>query len=187
MKIQKNRSKAPNPLKNSLEKLYQSYSFSYLSTDPLWFVHQYKNVLDQEIVAFIASAVAYGNVKQIFKTLHRLLKELGASPAEFVQNYSPQKQPNLFAGIYHRFHAPEDFRILIYLLSQIYQKEGSLKFSFQKHFQPENENIAPALSRWIAEILSDPSIPFYSNGALPTQAPVRFFSPLLRMVLAVKE
>lgn len=147
----------------------------YLTTDPLWFVHQYQNPKDQEVVAFIVSAVAYGNVKQIFKTLHLLLKELGSSPAEFIQNYSPEKHPNLFERIYHRFHAPEDFRILIFLLSRIYQKHRSLKASFQKHFHPENENIALSLSKWISEILSEKSIPFYSDGILPLRAPVRFF------------
>ncbi len=175
MKIRKNRLKKLNPLKSSFEKLYRTYSFEYLTTDPLWFVHQYKKVCDQEIVAFIASAVAYGNVKQIFKTLHLLFKELGSSPAEFIQNYSPEKQPNLFEGIYHRFHAPEDFRILIFLLSRIYQKENSLKISFQKHFQPENENIAVSLSKWISEILSEKPVPFYPDGTLPSHAPVRFF------------
>ncbi len=162
-------------LKQALDHLVARYSSAYLSSDPLWFPHQYQNPLDQELVAFLSSACAYGSVPQILKLLRQILKELGDSPVDWICRYQPQKYPRLFEGIYYRFHQAKDFRMLIYLLSRIYLKEGSLGASFQKHFSPHDSNIGPALASWTEEVLASDLKPFYSSGKLPPRSCVRFF------------
>src|SRR5262245_29761903 len=133
---ERRRGKNIQHLKTSFEELYRTYSSSYLFSDPLWFVHQYTDPLDQEVVAFLSSALAYGNVTQILNTLRKLLVQLGDHPARFVLQYDPTRHFKLFYGIYHRFHSPKDFQILIYLLSHLYRRYGTLAKSFERHFEP---------------------------------------------------
>ena len=53
-------------VKNVLERLYEKYNHhSFIKPDPLQFVYEYRRKADIEIVAFLASALAYGRVGQI--------------------------------------------------------------------------------------------------------------------------
>jgi len=162
-------------LKDPLDDLVRTYSVNYLTTDPLWFAHQFQDPRDQEAAAFLASALAYGNVKQIFGTLKKLFGILGKSPFEFIRDYDPAIRPDPFESFYHRLHASKDFRILLHLLAQVYRRDGSLAASFHRHFSPDDLDVAPALSRWTDEMLSLSVKPFYESGSLPSRAPVRFF------------
>ncbi len=162
-------------LKRPFEELVQTYSKEYLFSDPLKFVHQYSDPTDQEVVAFIASALAYGGVPQIFQIVSQVLSKLGDSPARFLKNYSLSEHRFLFKKIYYRFHQSRDFNLLIYLLAKIYQEEGSLGASFKKYFKKEDLDLACALTQWTKEILSHEVSPFYSSGKIPQNAPVRFF------------
>src|SRR4029453_15430384 len=87
----------------------------------------------------------------------------------------PAEKPDVFQGFYHRLHRSEDFRLLFHLMAQVYRKDGSLARSFQRHFSPEDHDVAPALVRWTAEILSLSVGAFFPSGILPPRAPVRFF------------
>ena len=57
---------------------------------------------DVEIVAFLASALAYGRVEQIHRSLTDLLGRMGESPARFVAEWSNSSRRRL-AGFKHRF------------------------------------------------------------------------------------
>ena len=138
-------------LKEPLEQLYQNYSYEYLKSDPLWFAHQYKDPLDQELVAFIASAFAYGSVPQIFKGVESILKPLGSQPLEKLKSIS-------FKGVYknfsYRFHKENELKIFLQLLAEVYRRYHSLKKLFQKHYRAKDENISESLSSFVDEILS---------------------------------
>lgn len=162
-------------LKQPLDQLYASYAQNYLSTDPLWFVHQYSDPLDQECVAFLASALAYGNVSAILKTLKKILCELGSRPASFLKKYHPSKHPHLFEGIGYRFHKAFDLRILLFLLSRVYQREHSIERSFLEGYEKKDADLGESLSRWVEKVLGQEVSPFYGAEKLPDQAPVRFF------------
>jgi len=49
-------------------------------SDPVGFVHHYKDPLDQELVALVASSIAFGNVKTIRAKLGDALTRLGPHP-----------------------------------------------------------------------------------------------------------
>jgi len=56
-------------VKNVLERLYEKYNHhGLIKTDSLQFVYKYCRKPDMEIVAFLASALAYGRVRQIEKS-----------------------------------------------------------------------------------------------------------------------
>jgi len=69
-------------LKTHLDRLYATFDESYLDSDPLVFVHNYKERLDREIVGLLASSLAYGRVDTIKKSISKILTLMGHSPAE---------------------------------------------------------------------------------------------------------
>ena len=56
----------------------------HLDSDPLRYVHQFKTSADQEVVAFLAAAMAFGKAEDIFSCMDRLLERLGPNPAKVV-------------------------------------------------------------------------------------------------------
>ncbi len=62
----RNPRRSGRPLKDRLEKLYEQYNRpEHIHPDPLEFVHLYTDRPDREVAGFIASALAYGRVRQI--------------------------------------------------------------------------------------------------------------------------
>ena len=55
--------------------------FEFIHPDPLEFVWKYKDKKDMEAAGLIAACLAYGNVKQILKSVEKALAPLGAHPA----------------------------------------------------------------------------------------------------------
>src|SRR6185295_13323643 len=90
-------------LKRRLDGLYATFDRRYLETDPLAFVHRYAGADDQEVVAFFASGLAFGNVRAIGQSLEKLLAVLGPSPALFADRFRPDRDAEPLAGLYHRW------------------------------------------------------------------------------------
>ena len=69
-----------------LDDLYKKYNRRvFVSPDPLQFLYDYDNIRDREIVGLIASALAYGRVNQILKSIKIVLDRLSPSPSEFIK------------------------------------------------------------------------------------------------------
>jgi len=112
-------SKRTAQIKGILERLYEKYNRRELiSPDPLQFVYRYSNQADMEIAAFLASALAYGRVQQIEKSLTNLLGRVGESPSEFVINFNKDKRQTL-KDFKHRFTTGDDISDLLTLLRTI--------------------------------------------------------------------
>ncbi len=80
-------------LKQKLEYHYKAFDKSKLEPDPLQFPHLFKDEKDIEVMAFIASVFAYGNVKQIVNSLNRFLEIANNQPYKFIQNFSMDSKP----------------------------------------------------------------------------------------------
>ena len=71
------------PLGQRLERLYAVYSDPrYISPDPLETVLPFRETADREIAALIASALAYGRVRQILNSLDAVFRITGPHPAQ---------------------------------------------------------------------------------------------------------
>jgi uncharacterized protein (TIGR02757 family) len=163
-------------LKEPFDKLYEAHRSHFLETDPVWFAHQYSDSRDQELVAFIASALAYGSVPQIFQILKKIFLTLGSSPVQFLLDQSWEKS-NLLKGLYYRFHSENDLRLFFSLLSRAYRKHGSLGAMFQKHVTTSDLNIKNALTHWLEEM---------KEGRVPASSRVSFFFSSPRLGSACK-
>ncbi len=135
-------------VKNVLERLYEKYNHhSLIKPDPLQFVYKYRCKADMEIVALLASALAYGRVSQIEKSLTNLLGHMGDSPFEYVQNFNGGQREKL-KSFKHRFTTGDDISNFLKLLQVVLSRFGSIEELFMQGYRGDDENIVPALSKF---------------------------------------
>jgi len=115
-------------LRDRLEALVAEYGPEYLDTDPLAFPHRYPDAGDREVVAFLASAFAYGSVPQIRRTLEGMLATLGPSPRRAVEEF--RGGARAFRGFVHRFHGERDLDRLLGILRRMTERSGSIERFF---------------------------------------------------------
>lgn len=142
-----------------LGKLQESFhQTSYLSSDPLEFVHRYQDPWDQEAVALLAGLLAYGNVKQIRRSVQDALgrmSRLAPSPRAFVEGLANAEgckaAESEFKGFAHRFNIGSDVVLLFTLLSRSWREYGSLGAQFVKALDPGADHFSDALNSLIRQ------------------------------------
>ncbi|MFN0205459.1 MAG: TIGR02757 family protein [Planctomycetota bacterium] len=178
------RSKPPK-LREKLNRLAEYYDRSFLDSDPIQFPHRYKDPRDREIVAFIAAALAYGNVKQIRASVERVLlamQQIDASPHRAILKLSVPEHAGLFAEFKHRFNDGRDMVCLLYFLQQMLNRCGSIEGFFTQTGQ-RNNSLRERLESFTSNALRLDSVNIYNNcdsglsdsADLPDNAGVRFF------------
>jgi uncharacterized protein (TIGR02757 family) len=133
-------------LKQKLDQHYKEFDKSQLMPDPLQFPHLFEAEKDIEVMAFIASVFAYGNVKQIINTLNTFLLIAKNQPYEFISNISANK--NLPINFVHRFYSTKDILHLFQLLNLAYDEYDSLKNLFLSGYNSEDENLKNAITKF---------------------------------------
>lgn len=130
----------------ALEELYSHYNrFEHIHPDPLEFVYLYDKRLDRELSAFIASALAYGRVRQILQSVRSVLDVMGPSPSSFLLENRPADIRKAFGFFKHRFTTGEVLSNLLVALRGLTLEYGSLESCFLAGFSRHDPNILPAL------------------------------------------
>ena len=138
---------------NILEKLYKKYGHrKFIPPDPLQFIYRYKRNCDKEIAGFFASALAYGRVQQIEKSLDDLFCRMGTSPFDFVMSFD-SKASKKIVGFKHRFNTSDDICAVCYALKKAVTKYGSLEKCFLENYSKDDENILPGLEGFCVELI----------------------------------
>jgi uncharacterized protein (TIGR02757 family) len=141
--------------RRQLERLYRRYHRrELLDTDPVSFLHNYPDLRDREIVGFIASALAYGRVAQIEKSVSRVLDRM-PSPSDFLRRSSKKKLLRAFSDFRHRFTGGEELAALLYALKRIIDRYGSIEGCFNAAYKDDDDTILPALSSFVAECVRE--------------------------------
>lgn len=171
----------PEGLKGFLDDLYVRYSGrEYLYSDPLEFVHRYEAQGDQEVVGLLSALLAYGNVKQIKKSVADLLQRIestGLRPRQFILKTSFDAPVPVFRGFVHRFHTGEDIRALCWLVKRSIEKHGSLGAHFSRGISDQDTQIENALRLWMNDWKSDyKSIYLAQKLGKPTRSFMHFLS-----------
>ncbi|MDO8520144.1 MAG: TIGR02757 family protein [Deltaproteobacteria bacterium] len=140
-----NRAKLVN-LKDNLEMLYARFNRrAFVSPDPLQFLYAYPDAGDREIAGLMAASLAYGNVKQILKSLSVVFEKMGSSPRKFVLESTPGTLRKIFAGFRHRWHTGDDVAYALTGIKFVLEKYGSLEKCF----------LADGLSHLVSELTRD--------------------------------
>ena len=140
-----------NLYKDIFEKLYSHYTLKeYISPDPLQFLYDYKDTGDREIVGFIASSLALGNVQQIIKSVSRVLEKM-PSPLSYLKKASLNSLKKDFKVFKHRFITGDDLAYMLFGLKDVISRFGSLKVCFSSGFKDNDSTVIPALTLFVNE------------------------------------
>ena len=146
-----------------VERLYQRYHRpALIGSDPLTWPRAYDRPADREVVAFVAAALAYGNVRQIDRSLHDLFGRVGRSPSAFARDFVPGKSDRALEGFYHRFNTDRDLSALFHLIGQMLRGWGSIE-AFWESVQDDRDHgdIADRAARFIHAALELDLDPYY--------------------------
>ncbi len=138
--------KSEATLKRRLNYHYKYFDKSKISPDPLEFPHRFSNPRDIEISAFISSVFAYGNVKQIIKSLNLIHDVMDNDPFNFVTGFSYDSDKEKFKNIKHRFYTGRDIALLFFILNRVYEVYGSLNYLFLLYYFETDKNLKNAVS-----------------------------------------
>ena len=164
-------------LRRRLDRLYRRYDHRFVDPDPLQFVRSQRSDADREVVGLLASALAYGNVHQIKRSIAAALEVLAPRPAEAIRRLEPRVAARRLSSFRHRFNDGRDVACLFFFMRQILESHGSVEAFFAEGCPAESADIGPALASFSARALSLDSGGLYGTRSVPRDAGVRFFFP----------
>ena len=138
-------------LKEKLEYHYKAFDKTKLEPDPLQFLHLFNEELDIEVMGFIASIFAYGNVKQIITTLNKFVEVSKEKPYDFIRTFNEKTKPE----ISHRFYTKRDVIHLFLVLNKTYESFGSLKNLFLSFYNPDEINLKSSITKFSNYFLNE--------------------------------
>lgn len=163
-------------LKESLDALLSRYGPDDIDSDPVSFLHRYRDPLDAEVAGFVAASLAYGRVGLIKKSVGHVLGVMGDRPSRFVRDFDPAGRGNLLRGFVHRFTRGKDLVALFVLLGGLMRERGSIE-SFMCDDGQNGRGVGEILSDFSRRALLLPAGDVYPGGGIPADAGVRYFFP----------
>ncbi|MCX6357236.1 MAG: TIGR02757 family protein [Candidatus Aureabacteria bacterium] len=147
------RIKRPRPFtRGQLEAIYRRYNRrACVGLDPVGFLYRYQALRDREIVALIASSLAYGRVAQIARSVSWVLERLPAPYADCVAA-SPRTLVLRMRGFTHRFTTGFEVAALLAGISRVLARHGSLERCLASHMKDNDETIMPAITGLVHEL-----------------------------------
>src|SRR5207247_2174271 len=132
---------------------------------------------DREVVGLLASALAYGNVVQIKRSIAAVLEVLGPHPARAVRRLDPRAAARRLSSFRHRFNDGRDVACLLFFIRQMIESQGSIEAFFALGRRPGAADVGEALASFSARALSLDRGGLYAARGTPPEAGVRFFFP----------
>lgn len=141
--------------KIKFDSIYNQYNRrSFVHPDPLEFLYSYKNIKDRELAGLIASALAYGKVTQILKSVSFVLNTMDDSPYLFLQNSDKKFLLQKFKQFKHRFANGKNLTALLLCAKNVIDRFGSLNKCFVSGLSPDHKNTFIAMTFFVNELVS---------------------------------
>ncbi|HEX6162828.1 MAG TPA: TIGR02757 family protein [Vicinamibacterales bacterium] len=141
-------------LRSGLDTLYSEFNAGQSVTDPVWIVHRFERSEDREVVAFIASALAFGRVQSVINSIEGMLQVMGPSPARFVRDFTPSRDRECFKHLVHRWTNGADFAALVWILRQMIDRSGSIENFFVEGLEADAVDVGGALQSFSTRALA---------------------------------
>jgi uncharacterized protein (TIGR02757 family) len=164
-------------LRRRLDALYAHYDHRFVDPDPLQWVRLQEGHEDREVVGLVASGLAFGNVRQIKRSIGTVLDVLGPRPGMAVRRLDPAETAHRLRGFKHRWTDGRDVACLLFFLRQMLEGHGSVEAFFTSGHAPEAGDVGPALASFSARALALDHGGLYRGRRLPGDAGVRYFFP----------
>lgn len=159
--------KSKKNLIRKLDELYKYYdNRKFVHPDPLEFLYGYPDIYDREIVALIASSLAYGRVIQILKSVSTILNKMDPSPRSFLIDSSEDKITRTFKEFKHRFTTGDEMAAMLIGAKHIVKEEKSLYESFLSQFNDNDDTVLTALTGFVRRF--NRKTEFTRNSLLPS-------------------
>lgn len=162
-------------LRERLDGLYAHYDHRYVDPDPLRFARAQRDPADQEVVGFLAAALAYGNVRQIRRSIAAVVDALGPRPARALDRLDVRRLERRLDGFKHRFNDGRDVVCLLRFIARMRRTHGSIEAFFAQGHAAGAEHVGPALTSFTERALALDHAGLYGDRELPARAGVRFF------------
>lgn len=151
-------------LDGRLASLSSEFHTQALNEDPIGLVYPFSRNEDIEIVALLASSLAYGQRKVFVPILAKILGEMGTSPYSFVME---EGYIGKFDWFKYRFNLSEDLQCFFHSLRSVISAYGSLESLFTLAY---TGSVQEALSSFVHSFRS---VSFASLG-LPQEGTTGF-------------
>ncbi len=139
-----------------LDSLYDKYNRrEFVNPDPLQFLYDYPDVREREVVALIASSLAFGRVPQIVRSVGIVLRRLGPSPRVFLEAAAPESIRTMFGDFIHRFVTGADLAEMLLAVERVIRRYGSLYACFLSGVNADDETVLPALAAFVRELSAE--------------------------------
>ena len=141
-------------LKPALDRAYETFNHPDSASDPIHIVRRFDRQDDREVVAFLASGLAFGRVASVLQSVERVLAVLGPHPADAVRRFEPGRDARNFLGTGHRWVRATDLVALVWILRQMLDREGSIEGFFVSGSPNAREDVGPALDSFSTRALA---------------------------------
>jgi uncharacterized protein (TIGR02757 family) len=136
-----------------MEALYAQWDTrEAVGNDPVGFVHQFGDPIDQELAALIAASLAFGRVRQIHNSLRRLFALLGSPRNSLAAGVGAMC--HRLSSFRHRFATGENVVGLLQAGLEAVARYGSLGACFRRHLRDNEDTTQAALGRFVDELRS---------------------------------
>lgn len=149
----------------ALERLYRRYTRrKFVHPDPLEYLYAYEDPLNREIAGLLASALAFGGVKQILGSVGTVLERLG-KPRRTLMGANRRDLERMFADVVHRWADGSDVAALLWGARDVIDRHGSLRACFEDALEPDHETVHPALCSFTEQMVEPEGCEY--NSLLP--------------------
>jgi uncharacterized protein (TIGR02757 family) len=136
-----------------LDRLAGIYGPGHLESDPIAEVRRFERPEDRELAAFLAAGLAFGRVDLILAHLRDLWDRLDHAPAAVADAWRPSDVGRL-DGFVHRWVDGAHLAEIIAALGRTRRRHGSLRAAFLAGYEPEADDLAESLSRFVRVLLN---------------------------------
>jgi uncharacterized protein (TIGR02757 family) len=133
-----------------LDRLHDAYNVPDSAADPVQFVWRYDDPRDREVVASIASGLAFGRLASVLASIERVLELLGPHPAAYIDALDVAQAREALAPVVHRWTRGDDLVALLLVLRELRARHGSLEGAFVAGDDPSADDVAPGLEAFCA-------------------------------------
>ena len=163
-------------LRAQLDRLHDGYNVPDSAADPVQFVWKYDDPRDREVVAAIASGLAFGRLASVLASIERVLALLGPSPASFLETFDVAATRAALAPVVHRWTRGDDLVAMLMVLRELRTRHGSLEGCFLAGDDASSDDIAPGLEAFSAAACAVDVREAY-GGRLRGRPGVHYFFP----------
>lgn len=133
----------------SLAEKYETAEF--LALDPSQFMHRYQDKIQQELVAFLAANLAFGQRKQILSHVETVLLHMKDSPSEWILSGKYDSFFNMGKKSFYRMYTHDAMKSFFETQKNILKEYGSLGECFRLQWEKENSSNKRNLAQIISE------------------------------------